>query len=36
MSHSTKLWLDGDNLIEQRIYDSAPFLEHAKMLRSMG
>jgi len=25
----TTLWLDGDDIIERRTYDSEPFLQHA-------
>lgn len=30
------LYLDGDDLIERRTFDSEAFLESAKQLRSLG
>jgi hypothetical protein len=36
MSEKQTFWLDGDDLIERRSFDSEPFLEHAADLRSRG
>lgn len=36
MIEKSSYFLDGDDLIERRTYDSEPFLEHAKALRAIG
>lgn len=36
MSEKSTIFLDGDDVIERRTYDSQPFLEHAADLRSRG
>ncbi|MFD0738236.1 hypothetical protein ACFQZQ_02890 [Lysobacter koreensis] len=36
MTHTTKLWLDGDDLIEKRTFDHTPYLENAKRLQNAG